>query len=103
MHCGAIPDSLESELFGHERGAFTGASMKVGLLEPADGGTLFLDEVGEMARRCRPSCCACWRSGEFRRVGGTRTMLADVALVAATNRDLDECAPGGSGRTCSTG
>jgi len=92
VHCGAIPrDLLESELFGHERGAFTGAVMqKRGLFELADGGTLFLDEFAEMGPEMQTKLLKVLDSGEFRRVGGTRTMLADVRLLVATNRDLDE-------------
>jgi DNA-binding NtrC family response regulator len=92
VHCGAIPrDLLESELFGHERGAFTGAVMqKRGLFELADGGTLFLDEFAEMGPEMQTKLLKVLDSGEFRRVGGTRTILADVRLLVATNRDLDE-------------
>ena len=92
VHCGAIPrDLLESELFGHERGAFTGALMqKQGLFELADGGTLFLDEFAEMGPEMQTKLLKVLDSGEFRRVGGTRTMLTDVRLLVATNRDLDE-------------
>jgi DNA-binding NtrC family response regulator len=92
VHCGAIPrDLLESELFGHERGAFTGAVMqKRGLFELADGGTLFLDEFAEMGPEMQTKLLKVLDSGEFRRVGGTRTMIADVRLLVATNRDIDD-------------
>ena len=92
VHCGAIPHALlESELFGHERGAFTGAVMqRRGLFELADGGTLFLDEFAEMGPEMQTKLLKVLDSGEFRRVGWTRTMIADVRLLVATNRDLDD-------------
>ena len=92
VHCGAMPQALlESELFGHERGAFTGAVMqKRGLFELADGGTLFLDEFAEMGPEMQTKLLKVLDSGEFRRVGGTRAMIADVRLLVATNRDLDD-------------
>jgi transcriptional regulator with GAF, ATPase, and Fis domain len=90
INCAALPPSLiESELFGHEKGAFTGAStVKVGRFELADGGTLFLDEVGELALESQAKLLRILESGEFERVGGTRTRKLDVRIVAATNRDL---------------
>jgi len=90
LNCAAVPDQLlESELFGHERGAFTGAgSEKPGLVEIADGGTLFLDEVGEMAQELQSKFLRVLDSGTFYRVGATRKRRADFRLVAATNRDL---------------
>jgi DNA-binding NtrC family response regulator len=90
LNCAAVPASLlESELFGHERGAFTGAaSEKPGLVEVADGGTLFLDEVGEMAAEIQSKFLRVLDSGTFYRVGATRKRRADFRLVAATNRDL---------------
>ena len=90
LNCAAVPASLlESELFGHERGAFTGAgSEKPGLVEVADGGTLFLDEVGEMASEIQSKFLRVLDSGTFYRVGATRKRRADFRLVAATNRDL---------------
>jgi two-component system, NtrC family, response regulator AtoC len=96
--CSALPEQLlESELFGHERGAFTDARMqKRGLLESADGGTVFLDEIGEMVPGSRPSCCASSRRRAFKRVGGAADIHVDVRVVAATNRDLEEA--GGQGR-----
>jgi DNA-binding NtrC family response regulator len=90
LNCAAVPAALlESELFGHERGAFTGAgSEKPGLVEVADGGTLFLDEVGEMATEIQSKFLRVLDSGTFYRVGATRKRRADFRLVAATNRDL---------------
>jgi DNA-binding NtrC family response regulator len=90
LNCAAVPDQLlESELFGHERGAFTGAGAeKPGLVEIADGGTLFLDEVGEMAPELQSKFLRVLDSGTFYRVGATRKRRADFRLVAATNRDL---------------
>jgi DNA-binding NtrC family response regulator len=90
LNCAAVPSSLlESELFGHERGAFTGAgNEKPGLVEVADGGTLFLDEVGEMASEIQSKFLRVLDSGTFYRVGATRKRRADFRLVAATNRDL---------------
>ena len=91
VNCAALPSSLvESELFGHEKGAFTGAiSPKVGRFELADGGTLFLDEVGEIAPEVQAKLLRVLESGEFERVGATRTRKVDVRIVAATNRDLE--------------
>ena len=90
INCAAIPESLlESELFGHEKGAFTGAaSRKPGRFELADGGTLFLDEIGEMPLSAQPKVLRAIQEGRFYRVGGTGTVSVDVRLVAATNRDL---------------
>ena len=90
LNCAAVPSALlESELFGHERGAFTGAAgEKPGLVEVADGGTLFLDEVGEMAAEVQGKFLRVLDSGTFYRVGATRKHRADFRLVAATNRDL---------------
>lgn len=90
VNCGAIPDNLfESELFGHERGAFTGAvSTRPGRFELADGGTLFLDEVGELPRDMQVKLLRVLQERAFERVGGVRTLQVDVRVVAATNRDL---------------
>jgi two-component system, NtrC family, response regulator AtoC len=90
MNCAAVPGTLlESELFGYERGAFTGAvSEKPGLVEVADGGTLFLDEIGEMAPEVQSKLLRVLDTGTFYRVGATRKRRADFRLVAATNRDL---------------
>ena len=92
IHCGALPrEVLESELFGHEKGAFTGAvSFKPGLIELADGGTLFLDEIGEMEPDSQVKLLRVLESHAFFRVGGTRRRSVDMRLVAATNRDLAE-------------
>jgi formate hydrogenlyase transcriptional activator len=92
LNCAAIPTGLiESELFGHERGAFTGAvSQKVGRFELADGGTLFLDEVGEIPLDLQSKLLRVLQEHEFERLGGTRTIKVDVRVVAATNRDLGE-------------
>jgi DNA-binding NtrC family response regulator len=92
VHCGAMAhDLLESELFGHERGAFTGAVVeKPGLFELADGGTLFLDEFAEMPPEMQSKLLKVLDQGELRRVGGVRTITVDVRVVVATNRDVDE-------------
>jgi formate hydrogenlyase transcriptional activator len=90
MNCAAIPTGLlESELFGHEKGAFTGAiSQKIGRLELADKGTLFLDEVGDIALELQPKLLRVLQDQEFERLGATRTIGVDVRLIAATNQDL---------------
>jgi len=90
INCGALPENLlESELFGHERGAFTGAvSKKIGRFELADGGTLFLDEVGELTPSIQVKLLRVLQEKEFERVGGTDTIKVDVRILAATNRNL---------------
>jgi DNA-binding NtrC family response regulator len=92
VNCGAMPESLfESEFFGHEKGAFTGASaLKRGLIEAADGSTLFLDEIGEMPLSVQVKLLHFLEQGRFRRVGSTRDQTVDVRIIAATNRHLPQ-------------
>src|SRR5947207_3579128 len=90
VNCAALQENLlESELFGHEKGAFTGADkQRIGRFEQADGGTLFLDEIGDMSPNTQAKILRVLQEHEFERLGGTRTLRVDVRLIAATNRDL---------------
>jgi DNA-binding NtrC family response regulator len=92
INCGAIPgDLLESELFGYEKGAFTGATaLRLGRFELANGGTVFLDEIGEMSPALQVKILRVLQEREFERVGGTRTIKVDVRIIAATNKNLEE-------------
>jgi PAS domain S-box-containing protein len=97
VNCAALPANLiESELFGHEKGAFTGAqTRKIGRFELANGGTLFLDEIGELPLELQPKLLRILQDGEFERVGGPKTIKVDVRVIAATNRDLQLEVPQG--------
>jgi formate hydrogenlyase transcriptional activator len=101
VNCAAIPrDLIASELFGHEKGAFTGATQqRLGRFELANGGTLFLDEVGELPAETQIALLRVLQEHEFERVGGTRRIHADVRVIAATNRDLQAAISGGSFRS----
>ena len=92
LNCASMQETLlESELFGHEKGAFTDANKeKQGLVEIANGGTLFLDEIGEISSVIQPKLLRFVQSGEYRRVGGTRALKSDVRILSATNRNLSE-------------
>lgn len=100
LNCAALPETvLESELFGHEKGAFTGAvSARKGRFELADSGTLFLDEIGEISASFQAKLLRVLQEGEFERVGGTRTLKVNVRIVAATNRDLEDAVTKGKFR-----
>lgn len=101
LNCGAIPETLiDSELFGHEKGAFTGAiETKPGRFERAHGGTLFLDEVGELPAAAQAKLLRVIQTGEFERVGGSKTLTADVRIIAATHRNLAGMVAQGSFRS----
>ena len=101
VNCAAIPTGLlESELFGHERGAFTGAlTQRIGRFELAAGGTIFLDEVGDIPLDVQPKLLRVLQEQEFERLGGTRTIHVDVRIIAATNRDLEEMTSTGTFRS----
>ena len=107
VNCAAIPAELiESELFGYEKGAFTGAiGRKKGLFEQANGGTLFLDEIGDMSLDAQAKVLRALQSGEITRVGSEQTVLVDVRVVAATNRDLEQRSSrrGASAKICTSG
>jgi chemotaxis protein methyltransferase CheR len=92
MNCAALPSNLiESELFGHEKGAFTGAhSRRLGRFEIANGATLFLDEIGELPLELQPKLLQVIQNGEFERLGSSKTIKVDVRIIAATNRNLEE-------------
>src|SRR6202030_3024908 len=100
VSCAALPESLiESELFGYEKGAFTGAeARKKGRFELADGGTLFLDEIGEVNLATQVKLLRVLQEREYERVGGTETVKANVRLVAATNKDLERAIAAGTFR-----
>ena len=97
LNCGGVPETLlESELFGHMRGAFTGADAnKKGLIEVADGGTVFLDEIGEMNTTMQVKLLRVLQDRRFRRLGGTEEVQADIRVIAATNQDLEKLVAGG--------
>lgn len=101
VNCAALPANLiESELFGHEKGAFTGAiNRKAGRFELADGGTIFLDEIGELPLELQSKLLRALQEGEFERVGGSQTLNVDVRVIAATNRDLEREIEEGSFRS----
>ncbi len=100
LNCAAIPETLiESELFGHEKGAFTGAtSSRVGLVEAADGGTLFLDEIGELPLEAQARLLRVLQEGEIRKVGAIETRKVDIRLIAATHRNLENLTESGQFR-----
>ena len=100
VNCAALQENLlESELFGHEKGAFTGADkQRIGRFEQADGGTLFLDEIGDMSASTQAKILRVLQEHEFERLGGTRTLQVDVRLIAATNRNLAQMVASGQFR-----
>ena len=100
MNCAALPVNLvESELFGHEKGAFTGAlARKIGRFELAHGGTIFLDEIGDLTLDLQSKLLRVLQEGEFERLGNPRVIKVDVRIIAATNRDLDKAMEDGEFR-----
>ena len=100
VNCGALPETLiDSELFGHGRGAFTGAdTARTGLFEVADGGTIFLDEIGELPLSMQAKLLRVLETGDIRRLGDNQTVNVDVRLVCATHRDLEQMVEGGTFR-----
>src|SRR5262249_42782210 len=100
INCAALPhDLLESEMFGHERGAFTGAdTQKLGKFELAHGGTIFLDEIGEMSPLLQAKLLHVLQDGEFFRLGGRRPIQVDARVIASTNRNLEEAVSRGEFR-----
>jgi len=100
VHCAAIPQSLiASELFGHEKGAFTGAlQRRAGRFEAADGGTIFLDEIGELPMETQIALLGVLQERQFERIGSTESLKVDVRVVAATNRDLRRAVEAGTFR-----
>ena len=100
INCAAIPETLlESELFGHEKGAFTGADrQRIGKFEQCAGGTLFLDEIGDMTPLTQAKMLRVLQDGRFERVGGNETIRTDVRVIAATNRDLEQMVAAGEFR-----
>ena len=105
LNCAALPSELvESELFGYERGAFTGAfQRRAGMFELANGGTLLLDEIGDMDVRLQAKLLQVLQDKEFRRIGGKEIIKVDVRVLAATHRDLEKCHSEGSFRAdCTT-
>ena len=101
VNCAAIPDALlESELFGHEKGSFTGADQRrIGKFEQCSGGTLFLDEIGDMSPLVQSKVLRVLQSQQFERVGGNQTITTDVRVIAATNRDLEKMVEDGEFRS----
>jgi sigma-54 specific flagellar transcriptional regulator A len=104
INCGAIPENLlESELFGHVKGAFTGAvTTRVGRFEQANGGTLFLDEIGNMPQSLQVKLLRVLQEREFERVGGNTTIKVDVRIIAATSSNLDQMVKEGTFRKISS-
>ena len=106
VNCAAIPDTLlESELFGHEKGAFTGAtSRRIGKLEQCQGGTIFLDEIGDMSLSTQAKLLRVLQERSFERLGGMETIKVDIRFIVATNKDLEEAISNGKfGKTSITG